>query len=111
MRDAPYDPEFFAVATVLHDLDWKKHSTAFSDSKGECACPARIRTRGGHGEHRAQLIWDGVSLNSTPSIALYKETRSLCAQPASVSIGVDRATELLTQSQISTILEAFRGSR
>ena len=37
-------------------------------------------------QRQAQLIWDGVALNSTPSICLYKETEvALCCG----GIGVD----------------------
>ena len=41
---------------------------------------ARVFARqGGVDERRAQLIWDSVALNSTPSIGLYKEAEvALC---------------------------------
>ncbi len=40
----------------------------------------------GMSEPRAQLIWDGVALNSTPSIGLYKEPEvALCT----TGIGLD----------------------
>jgi hypothetical protein len=59
------------------------------------------------GERQAQLIWDGVALNSTPSIGLYKETEvALCT----TGIGIDWGGwgyELLTADQIGTIVEAF----
>ncbi len=51
--------------------------------KVEGATAARQFARGeGIDERRAQLIWDGVTLNSTPSIGLYKEIEvSLCSIP------------------------------
>ena len=48
----------------------------------------RGRSRSGEGSMSvaAQLIWDGVALNSTPSIALYKETEvAMCT----AGIGLD----------------------
>ena len=55
----------------------------------------RESSRGSEGidERRAQLIWDGVALNSTPSIALYKETEVACARRASGSTGAAGATK------------------
>jgi hypothetical protein len=58
-------------------------------------------------EHRAQLIWDGVALNSTPSISLYKETEvALCTG----GIGLDWGGfgyEAIPESQVAVIVEAF----
>jgi hypothetical protein len=108
LRNAPHDPEVLAVATVLHDLGLEKAFDGPLRFEVEGANAARAFARAeGMSERRAQLIWDGVALNSTPSIALYKETEvALCT----TGIGLDWGGwgyELLTQSQISTILEAF----
>jgi hypothetical protein len=108
LRNAPHDPEVLAVATVLHDLGLEKAFDGPLRFEVEGANAARAFARAeGMAERRAQLIWDGVALNSTPSIALYKETEvALCT----TGIGLDWGGwgyELLTQSQISTILEAF----
>jgi hypothetical protein len=54
-----------------------------------------------------QLIWDGVALNSTPSIALYKEAEIALA---TMGIGLDWGGwgyEALTESQVAAIIEAF----
>lgn len=56
---------------------------------------------------RAQLIWDGVALNSTPSIALYKEAEIALA---TMGIGLDWGGwgyEALTEAQVAAIIETF----
>jgi HD domain len=108
LKNAAHDPEVLAVATLLHDLGLEKAFDGPLRFEVEGANAARAFARAeGMGERRAQLIWDGVALNSTPSIALYKETEVvLCTN----GIGLDWGGwgyELLTQSQISTIVEAF----
>ncbi len=107
-KNTPHDPEVLAVATLLHDLGLME---AFDDAlrfevEGANAARAFARAQG-MGERQAQLIWDGVALNSTPSIGLYKETEvALCT----TGIGLDWGGwghELLTRDQIGTIVEAF----
>jgi HD domain len=107
-KNAAHDPEVLAVATLLHDLGLEKAFDGPLRFEVEGANAARAFARAeGMGERRAQLIWDGVALNSTPSIALYKETEVvLCTN----GIGLDWGGwgyELVTQSQISTIVETF----
>jgi hypothetical protein len=46
-----------------------------SDNNGADAAPSFIKG-GGLSDRRAQLIWDLVALNSTPSLALHKEPMS-----------------------------------
>lgn len=107
-RNASYDAEVLAVSTLLHDLGLMP---AFSGSlrfEVEGANAAReFARRQGMSEPRAQLIWDGVALNSTPSIGLYKEVEvSLCT----AGIGLDWGGwgyENLTKLQIEEIVEAF----
>jgi hypothetical protein len=58
-------------------------------------------------ERRTQLIWDGVALNSTPSIALYKETEIALA---TMGIGLDWGGwgyDALTESEVAAIVEEF----
>src|SRR5262249_44339270 len=61
----------------------------------------------GCSDHRAQLIWDGVALNSTPSIALHKEVEVvLCT----AGIGLDWGGwgyDALTQPLMAAILDEF----
>jgi hypothetical protein len=108
LRNAQYDAEVLAVATLLHDLGLEKAFDGPLRFEVEAANAARAFARGqGMGERQAQLIWDGVALNSTPSIGLYKETEvALCT----TGIGIDWGGwgyELLTRDQIGTIVEAF----
>jgi hypothetical protein len=103
-----YDAEVLAVATLLHDLGLE---TAFAgplrfEVQGANAA-RRFAQEQGIDERRAQLIWDGVALNSTPSLGLYKEIEvSLCT----TGIGLDWGGfgyESLPPSQIAEIVNAF----
>lgn len=107
-KNAPHDPEVLAVATLLHDLGLEPAFDGPLRFEVEGANAARAFARAeGMGERQAQLIWDGVALNSTPSIGLYKEAEvALCT----TGIGLDWGGwgyELLTKDQIGTILDAF----
>jgi hypothetical protein len=108
LNNTPHDPEVLAVTTLLHDIGLVK---AFDgplrfEVEGANAAKAFARAQG-MTEHRAQLIWDGVALNSTPSISLYKEGEvALCT----AGIGLDWGGwgyDMLTPEQMATILEAF----
>jgi hypothetical protein len=107
-RAVAHDGEVLAVATLLHDLGLEK---AFSGSlrfEVEGANAARRFAQDeGVDERRAQLIWDGVALNSTPSIGLYKEAEvALCT----TGIGLDWGGwgyESLPAPLIAEIVDAF----
>jgi hypothetical protein len=108
LKGSPHDPEVLAVATLLHDLGLAKAFDGPLRFEVEGANAARAFARAeGMMEHRAQLIWDGVALNSTPSIGLYKESEvALCT----AGIGLDWGgwgCDMLTQAQVATIVEAF----
>jgi len=97
-----------AVATLLHDLGLSPEFDGPLRFEVETANAARsFAQRAGLDARRAQLIWDGAALNSTPSIALYKETEvRLCT----LGIGLDWGGwgyESLTREQIGAILDAF----
>ena len=107
-KRATYEPQVLAVATLLHDIGLAKDLSGPLRFEVEGANAARAFARGqGMMERNAQLVWDGVALNSTPSIALYKEGEvALCT----MGIGLDWGgwgIDLLTQTQVATILEAF----
>ena len=103
-----HDAEVLAVATLLHDLGLEKAFDGPLRFEVEGANAARqfVRKRGVD-ERRAQLIWDGVALNSTPSIGLHKEPEvALCT----AGIGLDWGGwgyEMLASDQIGAILDAF----
>lgn len=107
-KRATYDPQVLAVATLLHDIGLAKAFSGPLRFEVEGANAARAFARGqGMMERNVQLVWDGVALNSTPSIALYKENEvALCT----MGIGVDWGgwgIDLLTQTQVAAIVEAF----
>ena len=93
LRNAPHDTEVLAVATLLHDLGLEKAFDGPLRFEVEGANAARAFARSeGMSERRAQLIWDGLRSTRRRPSPFTKRPRSLCAQPASVSIGVDGAT-------------------
>jgi HD domain len=107
-RKVAYDAEVLAVATLLHDLGLEKSFSGPLRFEVEGANAARRFAQSeGVDERRAQLIWDGVALNSTPSIGLYKEIEvSLCT----TGIGLDWGGwgyESLPATQMAEILAAF----
>jgi hypothetical protein len=57
--------------------------------------------KGGFDERRAQLIWDSVALNSTPSIGLYKEaeaalcTAGICLDVVGLQYSVIPSNEMI----------------
>jgi hypothetical protein len=74
LQGIPHDPEVIAVGTLLHDLGLTESFKGLKRFEIEGADAARAFARGeGFDDRRVQLIWDTVALNSTPSIALYKE--------------------------------------
>src|SRR3954454_9324747 len=64
-----HDAEVVAVGTLLHDITLNERFAGPRRFEVEGADLARSFVRdGGFDERRAQLIWDSVALNSTPSI-------------------------------------------
>lgn len=107
-RAVVHDAEVLAAATLLHDLGLGKGFEGPLRFEVEGANVARTFAQNeGLDARRAQLIWDGVALNSTPSIALYKEIEvSLCTN----GIGLDWGGfgyDSVPPSQIADILDAF----
>src|SRR5688500_10803557 len=69
-----HDAEVVAVGTLLHDIGLTDHGAGHKRFEVDGADEARVFAREqGLDERRVQLVWDTVALNSTPSIALYKE--------------------------------------
>jgi len=74
LHKATYDGEVMAVATLLHDIGLAEAFNGPLRFEVEGANAARkFAQSAGLDDRRCQLIWDTVALNSTPSIALYKE--------------------------------------
>jgi hypothetical protein len=103
-----HDEEVLAVATILHDLGLADAFNGPLRFEVEGANAARAFAQNlGVDDRRAQLIWDGVALNSTPSIGLHKETEiALCT----AGIGLDWGGwgyETLAEDHIAAIVDAF----
>jgi hypothetical protein len=75
-----HDAEVLAIGTLLHDITLNERFAGPRRFEVEAADLARdFATEAGIDERRAQLIWDSVALNSTPSIGLYKQAEvALC---------------------------------
>ena len=108
LNHTAHDSEVLAVTTVLHDLGLAEGFKGPLRFEVEGANAARaFARREGLDDRRLQLIWDGVALNSTPSIALYKETEIALA---TMGIGLDWGGwgyDALTEAQVGTIVESF----
>lgn len=80
IKNIEYDGEVVSIGTLLHDITLNERFSGPRRFEVEGADLARkFASNEGLDENRAQKIWDSVALNSTPSIALYKETEvALC---------------------------------
>jgi hypothetical protein len=108
LSESAHDAEVLAVTTILHDLGLAKAFDGPLRFEVEGANAARAFARNeGIDDRRSQLIWDGVALNSTPSISLYKETEvALCT----AGIGLDWGGwgyDKLNEAQVAAIVDAF----
>lgn len=108
LNHVAHDAEVLAVATLLHDLGLSDQFHGPLRFEVESANVARsFARREGFGARRAQLVWDGVALNSTPSIGLHKEAEvSLCT----LGIGLDWGGfgyQSLKQELVDEIVAAF----
>src|SRR6476620_5288260 len=107
-KQTPHDGEVLAVTTILHDLGLAEAFNGPLRFEVEGANAARAFARNeGIDDRRAQLIWDGVALNSTPSISLYKEAEIALA---TMGIGLDWGGfgyEALTEAEVTEIVDAF----
>src|SRR5215471_9107376 len=102
------DPEVVAVGTVLHDIGL---TSAISgghrfEVNGAHAARSFVSARG-LSDRRAQLVWDLVALNSTPSLALHKEPE---VAVGTMGIGLDYGGFGLAElppGEVARILGAF----
>jgi len=103
-----HDAEVLAVMTILHDLGLAKAFDGPLRFEVEGANAARAFARNqGIDDRRGQLIWDGVALNSTPSIALHKEAEVALS---TAGIGLDWGgwgSDKLDEAQMAAIVDAF----
>jgi len=69
-----YDHEVVAIGTLLHDIGLTASVSGSNrfEVDGADAAVSFIKAQG-FSDRRAQLVWDLVALNSTPSLGLHKE--------------------------------------
>lgn len=103
-----YDREVVAIGTVLHDIGLTAGITGPNrfEVNGADAVRSFIAERGiTYG--RAQLIWDLVALNSTPSLALHKEPE---VAVGTMGIGLDFGgffLDTLAPGDVDRVVAAF----
>jgi hypothetical protein len=102
------DLEVVAIGTILHDIGLAAGVSGSNrfEVNGAAATLSFVKQRGVSGR-RAQLIWDLVALNSTPSIALHKEAEVALG---TMGIGLDYGgfgVELIPSADMTDILQAF----
>jgi hypothetical protein len=80
LQGIEHDGEVVALGTLLHDITLNERFAGPRRFEVEAADLARgFAVDAGLDRRRAQMIWDAVALNSTPSIGLYKEAEiALC---------------------------------
>ena len=103
-----YDRDVVAVGTILHDIGLTAGLSGPNrfEVNGADAALSFIAGRG-LSDRRAQLIWDLVALNSTPSLALHKEPE---VAVGTMGIGLDYGgfgLDALEAGDIGRILGAF----
>ena len=108
LRNIDHDAEVVAVGTLLHDITLNERFDGPRRFEVEGADLARTFSRqGGVDERRAQLIWDSVALNSTPSIGLYKEAEvALCTAGICLDV-VGLKYETIPAAEIARIVGEF----
>ena len=108
MKSMDVDAEAVAVGTILHDIGLTAGVPGPNrfEVNGAAAAVAFVKERG-VSNRRAQLIWDLVALNSTPSIALHKEAEVALG---TMGIGVDYGgfgLESIPPQEVAEILAVF----
>src|SRR5262245_59574740 len=68
-----FDQEVVAIGTVVHDIGLTPSVSGPNRFEVNGADAALTFIRGEVSDRQAQLIWDLIALNSTPSLALHKE--------------------------------------
>lgn len=102
------DTEVVAIGTILHDIGLAAGVPGPHrfEVNGAAATLSFVNERGVSGR-RGQLIWDLVALNSTPSIALHKETEVALG---TMGIGLDYGGfgfDAIPTEHMTEILQAF----
>ena len=108
IKGIDYDREVVAIGTVLHDIGLTASVSGPNRFEVNGADDALSFVKGkGLSDRRAQLIWDLVALNSTPSLALHKEPE---VAVGTMGIGLDYGgfgIETLPAAEVELILSTF----
>ncbi len=108
LKKMAHDADVLAVATLLHDIGLAQAFDGPLRFEVEGANAARkFGQDAGFDDRRCQLVWDTVALNSTPSIALYKETEVALSTAGIALDWGGWGYESLPQAQIAEIVDAF----
>ncbi len=107
-RRIEFDREAVAIGTILHDIGLTAGITGPHrfEVNGADAVRSFIAERG-ITDRRAQLIWDLVALNSTPSLALHKEAE---VAVGTMGIGLDYGgffVDALAPGDVDRVVAAF----
>ena len=108
VKGIDYDHEVVAIGTILHDIGLTASVSGPNrfEVNGANAALSFIEG-GGLSGRRAQLIWDLVALNSTPSLALHKEPE---VAVGTMGIGLDYGgfgIETVPPADVEQIVGAF----
>jgi len=108
IKGVEYDREVVAIGTILHDIGLTASISGPNrfEVNGADAALGFIKGKG-LSDRRAQLIWDLIALNSTPSLALHKEPE---VAVGTMGIGLDYdgfGMESLPAGDVELILHAF----
>ena len=108
IKGIDYDHEVVAIGTILHDIGLTPDVPGPNrfEVNGANAALSFIAGRG-IADRRAQLIWDLVALNSTPSLALHKEPE---VAVGTMGIGLDYGgfgLDALQTADVGRIISAF----
>src|SRR6186997_2064880 len=107
-RGINYDHEVVAIGTILHDIGLTASVSGPNRFEVNGADAALSFIKGeGLSDRRAQLIWDLVALNSTPSLALHKQPE---VRVGTMGIGLDYGgfgVDALPPGDVERILSAF----
>jgi hypothetical protein len=108
IKGIDYDREVVAIGTILHDIGLTASVSGPYRFEVNGADAALSFVKGkGLSDRRAQLIWDLVALNSTPSLALHKEPE---VAVGTMGIGLDYGgfgVGTLPTADVERILCAF----
>jgi hypothetical protein len=108
VKGLAYDREIVAIGTILHDIGLTASVPGANRFEVNGANAALSFLRGkGLLDRRAQLVWDLVAFNSTPSLALHKEPE---VAVGTMGIGLDYGgfgVQALPAGELDRILDAF----